>query len=520
MAHILGLDIGTSSAKLALVDEALRVSYQAVEPLRVNIPSPGWSEQSPSDWWAACVRLLKGCASFLREQGFSIDCIALTGQMHGLVALDKALEPIRDAMLWNDARAAGEVEFLKLHHLDDITDRTQNPVLEGYTLPKLLWMQYHERDAFDRMTHFLLPKDYVRFRMTGALCTDPTDASGTGIYDIRRRSWLKALGRSLGLAQTVYPDVVRSGEVAGFVSREAAMLTGIPKGTPVVTGAGDSVCQARGVGACDPSRTCVGIGTSGVATKLANEIAHPGRLQCYATDTDGIYQVTGCQINSGSAYARMVEFLCPGLSFGECDALAEASAPGANGLFLVPYFMGERCPYADSFARGTLAGLDAASTRGDALRACLEGVAFGMREILDLLEPGDSRLSEVIVSGGVLRSSLWTGILVDVLHRPVRIVRNAEFAAPVGASMYAGLGVGIWKDWKEASDLIGEGEQMVPGKNAELYDMRFRLYGTLYPRVRPLYRKMGDGIQEEYAPEADEPYSPTEGAKNIKFVWR
>lgn len=519
MAYVLGLDIGTSSVKLALVDDALRVMYQAAELLRVNIPSPGWSEQSPSDWWAACVRLMDGCAQFLKEQGIVIDCIALTGQMHGLVALDKALQPVCNAMLWNDVRATGEVEFLKQHCLDELTDRTKNPVLEGYTLPKLLWMRNHERDAFNRMAHFLLPKDYVRFRLTGVLCTDPTDASGTGVYDIRHRVWLKALGQSLGIAQTVYPDVVRSIEVAGFVSREAEALTGIPMGTPVVSGAGDSVCQARGVGACDPSRTCVGIGTSGVATKLVDEIAHPGRLQFYATDTDGVYQVTGCQINAGSAYARMGEFLCPGLSFGECDALAGASVPGAGGLFLVPYFMGERCPYADGYARGTLLGMSAASTRGDALRACLEGVAFGMREILALLEPGDHPHSEVILTGGALRSPLWTGIVADVLNRPARIVRNAEFAAPIGAAMYAGLGLGIWKDWQEAADLIGEGERLVPGEYAEQYDALFRVYVTLYPKVRQLYRKLIKGGLE-VLPGEEEPMYLAEDAKHKKFVWR
>ena len=412
--HYLGIDVGTTAVKALVVDEDGTVAGEAESPLEVSMPSPGWSEQDPGDWWNGAVDAVRASmgSAGVRE----IRAIGLSGQMHSSVLLDEDDRVVRPAMLWNDVRTTAQCQF--------ITERVGkaglrrlvgNPALEGFTAPKLLWMREHEPRLFDRVCTLLLPKDYVRLIMTGDLATEPSDAAGTLLFDVKRWRWSEEMITGLQLDPAMLPPVFGSSEITGTLTAAAADALGLKRGTPVVGGAADNAAAAVGSGVVTPGSMQTSIGTSGaVVAPIDRPRVDPGmRIHSFNHAVDDTWYLMGVALSAGAALGWFRQTLAgPGGSLPEYDELiAEAAeiAPGANGLTFLPYLTGERTPHADSNARGAFSGLNAGHRRGHLTRAIMEGVTFALRDSLELMRKLGVDAKEIVAVGGGARSSLCGG---------------------------------------------------------------------------------------------------------------
>lgn len=464
-----GLDVGTSGVKgLALDTESGEVVASAERGYPFATPRPGWSEQDPELWWTASESVLDE----LRGAG-ELRGIGLSGQMHGLVALDSADRVLRPALLWNDQRTGAEAEEIerRLGGLEGVVAATGNRSLTGFTAPKLLWMARHEPDLYRRVARVMLPKDYVRLRLCGETATDVTDASGTLWFDVAERAWSDRVLDELEVDRAWLPP-----------AEECATVTGATReGVPVAAGAGDQGAGAIGVGATRPGPLSVVLGTSGVVLSALPEYAadSAGRVQasCHATP-DGWFAMG--VILSAAGSLRWLRDATGGPDFDELLAEAERWEPGAEGLVFLPYLTGERTPYADPDARGAFSGLSVRHDRGALARAVLEGVAFGLRDAFDLLADlgGAPRVGRV--SGGGARSGLWLRIVASVLGIPLERVAVDEGAA-YGAAMLGGIAAGAWKDVEEAARACVRVRETVDPVEE---------WGAPYARARTAYREL------------------------------
>ncbi len=488
---LLGLDVGTTGAKAVLVDPEGRVLAASTHDYPLLVPRPGWTEQDPEAWWEAAVRSIR---TVLSQASAEVVAIGLTGQMHGLVALDGQGRVIRPAILWNDQRTAEEAAW--------ITERvgpqrvmalTANPVLTGFTAPKLVWMRRHEPDHYRRIAHVLLPKDYLRFRLVGRFVTDAADASGTSLFDVQNRRWSEEMLVALEIPRAWLPEVLESPDVSGTVSEEAAAVTGLRAGTPVVAGAGDQAAQAVGTGIVRKGLVSVTIGTSGVVFAHLDEVQvdPQGRVHTFCAAVPGKWHVMGVMLAAGGSLrwlrdALQVEsWLQPGQDpYDRMTAEAAEVPPGSEGLVFLPYLAGERTPHADPFARGAFVGLTLRHTRAHMVRAVLEGVAFGLRDAFEILRGLGVAAQEVRVSGGGARSLLWRQILADVLGSDLVTVTTTEGAA-YGAALLAGVGAGIFPSVEAACDrTVHVVDRTVPSPDRSRYKELYRVYVELYPVLR------------------------------------
>lgn len=491
MSLLLGLDIGTSSCKAVLIDERARVVAVASAEVPLEIPRPGWTQQDPADWWNAAVGATRRVGEIAREAGRGaagppeISAIGLTGQMHGLTLLDSHGDVLRPAILWNDQRTAAECdEITRRVGAERVLALTGNPVLTGFTAPKLLWVKRHEPDGYARIAHILLPKDYIRFRLSGACASDVADASGTSLFDVGRRQWSDEMCAAVDVPRAWLPEVAESPVVTAHVSAAAAAETGLRAGTPIVAGAGDQAAGAVGAGIVREGIVGVTIGTSGVVF-AASQRYQPeprGRLHAFCHAVPGMWHWMGVMLAAGGSFEWLSETL--GVSHETLLSEAAAVAPGSDGLLFLPYLSGERTPHGDPHARGVFFGLSLAHGRGHLARAVLEGVAFGLRDALELLHGMGLKTHDFRVSGGGARSALWRQIVADVFNEPVAAVEVPEGAA-FGAALLAGVGAGVFGDVSAAAAAAGpRAEQDAPsvatGRYAELY-LRYR---ALYPALR------------------------------------
>ena len=474
MATLVGLDVGTSGLKALAVGEDGSVLARAEVRYPLSTPRPGWSEQDPADWWAACESAL---ASLSGSVG-PIAGIGLSGQMHGLVALDAAGEVLRPAILWNDQRTAAECEEIESAiGLERLIELTGNRALTGFTAPKLLWMRRHEPELFERIGRVMLPKDYVRMRLCGEHATDVSDASGTLLLDVAGRRWSDEVVSSLGLSREWLPPVLESPQVCG---RTAG-------GVPVAAGAGDQAAGAVGVGVDRPGAMSVAIGTSGVVfAALERFQADPeARVHAFCHAVPGAWHAMGVMLSAAGSLQWLRDTVAPGVAFAELVDAAAAWPAGVEGLLFLPYLAGERTPHADPDARGAFAGLSLRHDRGALVRAVLEGVAFGLRDSLDLV--AGLGVAPVLgrVSGGGARSDLWLSIVASVLELPLQRVAVDEGAA-FGAALLGGVAGGVWGSVSE-----GVREAVLPGETVEpvdawvaIYRERRAAFRALYPAVR------------------------------------
>ncbi len=488
MTVLLGLDIGTTGAKAVLVDPDGRVLAAATTEYPLLTPRAGWTEQHPADWWAGSVASIRAVLGQAATTGRDVAAVGLTGQMHGLVALDGDGAVLRPAILWNDQRTAEECAWITEQvGADRVLELTGNLVLTGFTAPKIIWMRRHEPERYARIRHVLLPKDYARYRLTGELASDVADASGTSLFDVRRRGWSPEMLSRLDIPPAWLPTVAESSARTGTVTKDAAATTGLRPGTPVVAGAGDQAAQAVGTGIVRPGLVSATIGTSGVVFAHTDkpEVDVRGRLHTFCHAVPGRWHVMGVMLSAGGSLRWLRDSLGRA-SYDAMSAEAAATPPGAEGLIFLPYLTGERTPHADPHARGAFVGLTLRHGRGHLIRAVMEGVAFGLRDALEIMRGLGIPVTQLRVSGGGARSDLWRQILADVFGLDVVTVTSAEGAA-YGAALLAGMGAGLYPSVEAACDATIEiADRIVPdGGRAATYDRLYDVYTDLYHLLGP-----------------------------------
>lgn len=484
--HWLGVDLGTSGVKVVAVDEAGAVvaSHTCSYPLQT--PRPGWTEQRPDDWWDATLEAVREVGA---RVGGQVVGIGLSGQMHGMVALDAHGDVLRPAILWNDNRNKAECDLLldRVGGLDGLLGLTNNASLPGYTIGKVLWLRQHEPDVFARTEVVLNPKDHLRWRLTGERVTDVSDASGFGALDVRHRRWSSGLMAALELPESMLPPVVESDSPAGRLTPEAAALTGLPVGTPVVAGGGDSVLQTTSMGIVSPGTLGITLGTAGI---LGAAIEHcpdnaQGRLQISCGNEAGRWHVMGVALSTGGAlqwWTDALRALVPDASNATVTALATRSPVGARGVRFLPYLVGERAPHVDPDARATFVGVDLGHDLTDLSRAVLEGALLNLREIRDIMAEVGVATDDVRVSGGASAYPLWRQTLADVLGTPVHLVTNGEQGAAYGAALLAGVGGGRWADLSEALGSVVVTDRVQPDPDAvAVHDAGYDDFRRIYP---------------------------------------
>ena len=488
--HYLGIDVGTTAVKALVVGEDGMVAGEAESPLEVSVPSPGWSEQHPFDWWKGTVEAVRASVETAGVRG--VRAIGLSGQMHSSVLLGEDDQVVRPAILWNDVRTTAQCRF--------ITERVGkaglrrlvgNPALEGFTAPKLLWVREHEPELFEKARVLLLPKDYVRLLMTGVLATEPSDAAGTLLFDVKRGRWSEEMITGMQLDPGMLPPVFGSSEITGTLTEAAANALGLQRGTPVVGGAADNAAAAVGSGVVTPGSTQTSIGTSGaVVAPIDRPRVDPGmRIHSFNHAVDATWYLMGVALSAGAALGWYRQTLAgPGGSLPEYEELiAEAAAtdPGANGLTFLPYLTGERTPHADSNARGAFSGLNAAHRRGHLTRAIMEGVTFALRDSLELMRKLGVDATEIVAVGGGARSDVWRQMQADVLAVPVVRV-GPSGGAPYGAAILAAVGAGRFASVPEACDSwLNLIDRVEPRSDlAESYDRAYSRFRQLYPRLK------------------------------------
>ena len=493
---LLGIDVGTGGTRAVAVDGRGRVVASATEKhAPFASPETGWAEQDARDWWRACIGAVR---ALLTKDGVAADeigCIGLTGQMHGTVLLDEREEPLRPALIWCDQRTDAQCRAITdLVGAERLIKLTLNPALTGFSLPKLLWVREMEPAVWACVRSILLPKDYVRLRLTGERATDVADASGTLLFDVSKRVWSSEMLAVGEIDKQWLPTVYESAEVTGRVSAAGSAATGLREGTPVVAGAGDQAAGAVGMGIVRPGMVSATIGTSGVvfAATAQPSLDPKGRVHTFCHAVPGRWHVMGVTQAAGLSLSWFRDRFGPGATDGRdpYDKLSEEAAnapPGANGLLWAPYLMGERTPHLDPYARAALVGLTASHTRAHIIRAILEGVAFSLRDTLTIFKEMEVPVQVIRLGGGGARSALWRQIQADVYGRTVEIV-EAEEGAAYGAALLAGVGSKLWPSVDAACErLVRVASTIEPNATVvALMDRQYLMFRKLYPALRAI----------------------------------
>ncbi len=505
MPYMMGIDVGTTGTRAVIVRPDGHVVAAALadhQPMRM--PQPGWAEQDPEDWWQAALGAVRKALEQAQLKGSDIVAVGLSGQMHGVVLMDKTHAVLRPSLIWCDQRSQAQCDAITGKvGADRLIQLVSNPALTGFSAPKILWVRDHEPKIFERAAHFLLPKDFVRYRMTGEFATDVSDASGTLLFDVTHRRWSSEMLTALEIDSGILPRAYESPEFTGEVSRETALVTGLAAGTPVVAGAGDQAASAVGNGIVLPGLTSATLGTSGVIFTYTDKpkLDPRGRIHTFCHAVPGKWHVMGVTQGAGlslrwfkdlfgiseSWYARQAGIDVYDLIIRE----AENIPPGSDGLLFLPYLMGERTPHLDAQARGMWFGLTAAHTRGHLIRAILEGVAFSLRDSLEIFKELGIPVEEIRSSGGGSRNFTWREIQADIFDKELVILRESEGSA-YGAAMLAGVGAKIYSSVEDsARQAIQVRERMTPKtKHVEIYDRQYEVYRNLYPAVQKLAHQL------------------------------
>src|SRR3954464_15552877 len=414
----LGIDIGTGGTRALLIDErgAVRAGCTSVHE-DMTMAQPLWAEQRPENWWDAAVDAIRGVLAQAKAPGSEVRSIGLSGQMHGLVLLDSAGAVIRPSLIWCDQRSQPQVDAVNAKvGRENVLRHIANPVLTGFTLPKLLWVRDNEPANFERARKMLLPKDYIRYKLTGEFATEVSDASGTAVFDVVNRRWSFEMMDALGLDRSLLPECRESIEVTAQISREVAELTGLAAGTPVVGGGGDQASSAIGNGIVEAGVVSCTLGTSGVVFAHMEQVAYDpaGRVHTFCHAVPGKWHVMGVTQGAGLSLQWLRNQIAPGVEYEALTAEAAKSPAGAQGLYWLPYLMGERTPHLDATARGGWIGMTASHRRADLVRSVLEGVSFSQKDCLDIIETMGVPVRSARLSGGGARSAFWRQMLADV----------------------------------------------------------------------------------------------------------
>jgi xylulokinase len=493
--YFLGIDTSTTSSKALLINEQGKVLAVSSSPHSLQTPHPLWSEQDPTEWWQAVAQSIRKVLESANVNGADVAGVGLTGQMHGLVLLDAEGSVLRPAILWNDQRTQAQCD--EIHQRigkERFIQITGNVALTGFTAPKILWVAQNEPEVYAKVKHILLPKDYIRLKLTGVYAMDKADGAGTVLFNLKERDWSPEVLAALQINPDWMPPTYEGTAITGRVSEEAARLTGLAVGTPVVAGGGDQAAQAVGVGAVETGIIGLTVGTSGVifATTPTALIEPQGRLHAFCHAVPDMWHFMGVMLSAAGSLQWYRDTLAPNVDFDALLGEAANVPAGCEGLQFLPYLSGERTPYPDPLAKGAFIGLTLRHTQAHMTRAVLEGVAFGLKDCFRLIQDaGLGTIRQVRASGGGTKSPLWRQILADVLESELVTVNTTEGAA-YGAALLAGVGMGAWKSvisaCQECVKITGT-TQPIPA-NFAAYRNAYSVYHELYPALSPFYKRM------------------------------
>jgi len=505
MAYLLGIDIGTSGTKTLICDQKGKVLATATAEHPIYSPRPGWSEQNPEDWWKATCKATRDVLKKAKVKGGDIKGIGLSGQMHGSVFLGDGPKALRPALLWNDQRTAEECAEItdKAGGREALIELVANPALTGFTAPKILWVRKHEPKVYEKTKHILLPKDYIRYRMTGEYASEVSDASGTLLLDVVNRVWSDKLLGLLQIDKALLPSVCESYEITGTLHEQAAEELGLVADIPVVGGGGDQAAGAVGNGIVTAGIVSATLGTSGVVFAHSDTPTRDpqGRVHTMCHAVPGKWCVFGCMLAAGGSFQWFRN------QFGQNEvaeakkkkvdpyqllvAQAESAPAGSEGLFFLPYLTGERCPHPDPCARGGWIGVTARTTRAMMIRSLLEGVTYGMRDAFEIMRQMGIPITQVRASGGGARSAFWRQLQADIYKAPIVLTNSTEGGA-YGVAILAGVGTGVWKSVEEACRVsIKQTAKIAPkAKSSAFYDRCYPIYRKLYFDLKERFVEM------------------------------
>ena len=484
--YFIGVDLGTSAVKLLLMNEKGEIKNVVSKEYPLFFPKTGWSEQNPEDWW-------KGCTEGIKELISGIDAsevlgISFGGQMHGLVVLDENDEVSRPAILWNDGRTGKECEFYnKTVGREKISELTGNMAFTGFTAPKLLWMKENEPELFAKIKKIMLPKDYIAYKLSGVHCTDVSDASGMLLFDVKNRCWSEEMCALTGVSVSQLAKVFESYEVVGTVKPEIAELLGIPASVKVIAGAGDNAAGAVGTGTLRHGMCQVSLGTSGTVLISTDDYAvDPNNTMHTFDHANGKYHFLGCMLSAASSNKWWMDEIIGTKDYaGEQKEIKEL---GNNSVFYLPYLMGERTPHNNANARGAFVGLSMDTTRADMTQAVLEGVAFGLRDAVEIARGLGIKVERIRAIGGGAKSPLWCSILANVMNVKVDKI-NCEEGPGYGAAILAAVGCGVYSSVQEAADRFITVTATIEPDNETVskYEERYKVFKALYPAILPCF---------------------------------
>ncbi|MEH2022578.1 xylulokinase [Nostoc sp.] len=481
---VVGLDLGTGGVRAIAVDLQGQIIAQSTRSYPLLTPQPGWTEQNSLDWVEASLDALFDLTQQL--DGYQAIALGLSGQMHGMVPVDAEGKAIRPAILWNDQRTGkAVVEIETAIPRQELIQRTGNPAITGFQLPKLLWLRTEEPQAYTRLWQILLPKDYLGYVLTGEPVTEPSDASGVGCLNLVNRQWDTDILHTLDINPALFPTVIESTAIAGRLKSEIAARVGLPVGLPVIAGGGDNAAAAIGLGISSSNLNLgsLSIGTSGVIFAPCHRpIPDPeGRVHLFC-HVDGGYHLLGVTLAAGSSLRWYRDTFAPQISYTDLMDMAERSQPGARGVLFLPHLAGERSPHLDPDTRGAFVNLSLAHTQADITRAVLEGVAFSLRSALEVIS-AIAPLDQLLATGGGARSHIWLRILADVLQTKL-IAPKAEEGAAYGAAILAMVGIGVYLDLEAALNIFAPDSNVVQPQSNPLYEAGFNRYKLLYDTLK------------------------------------
>jgi xylulokinase len=496
MHYLLGLDIGTSGVKALLVSPEGKIISSKTVPYPLATPHSGWAEQSPYDWWEATVKVLRETISNIPIDSSEIKGISLSGQMHSSVFLNEKMEVIRPAILWSDTRTSDQCKeiYTKTGGLDQLIHYVSNPALEGFTAPKILWLKENEPENYKKVKYILLPKDYIRYRLTNELFTEVSDAAGTLLFNVLKKRWSTSLLEKLEIDKNLLPPVLNSFDLAGRITKNIADQIGLKFGTPVVAGGADNACGAVGSGITEEGRVMVSIGSSGVVLAQTNnpQADQEGRIHLFNHACPHSWYMMGVTLSAGISYEWLEKKLFNHrLSYAKLDQLAGEVRPGSEGLIFLPYLYGERTPHTDANARGVYFGISGKHDQRHFIRSVLEGVTFALKDSLELIKDKGVKIKEIRAIGGGAKSRIWQQILADILGKEINLL-NVEEGPAFGAALIAGVGVGVYDSFAEVVNrIIKVKKTIVPGiQNAERYNQYYQLYKKLYYSLKDNFKDL------------------------------
>ena len=493
MSLFLGLDTGTSGTKAILIDETGALRASETQEYALSTPQPQWAEQNPdTDWWTAAQAVIRAVIAKAGVTGADIGGVGLTGQMHGSVFLDKAGEVLRPALLWCDARTGAECEQITqaAGGRQRLFELIGQPVLASFTAPKIVWVRNHEPQVYEKIAQVLLPKDYIRYKLTGEYAAEVSDASGTSLLDVRKRDWSAEMLTALQIPRDWLPRVYESPEVTGTITAQAAALTGLAVGTPVVGGGGDQAAGAVGCGVVGSGQVSSALGTSGVVFAHSDEafIDPEMRIQTFCHAVPGAWHLMGCVLSAAGSLRWYRDTFAPETSYDDITSGAATAPVGCEGLQFLPYLTGERTPYPDPDARGVFFGATLRSNRDWFARAVLEGVAYALKDSFTLLDTLNVPVSEVRITGGGAKSPFWRQILADVVGHP-HVTLQVDEGPALGAALLAMVGTGAYSTVSEAcaATIRTVSETRPQAANQAIYGRYYPLYQSLYPALQKAF---------------------------------